>query len=204
MSANHLEILVEEPSMENFLHALLPRMIPAGKTYAIRTFQGKSDLLAKAEARLGAYANYIPEDWRIIIVVDRDEDDCKELRSNLEEIAKRSGLIPKSTGSARWNFVTRIVVEELEAWYFGDWQAVKAVFPRVASTVDKQKAYRKPDSIRGGTWEAFERIMKGYGYFAEGLPKINAARLIGAKIDPGRNISESFNAFIGAVRSAID
>ena len=46
-AANHLVLLVEEPSMEAFLHALLPRLMPARRTFEIHPFQGKDDLMAK-------------------------------------------------------------------------------------------------------------------------------------------------------------
>lgn len=204
MGASHIEFLVEEPSMENFLHALLPRIMPDGSTYVVHAFQGKADLLSKIEARLRGYASFIPDDWCIVVVVDRDDDDCKELKNRIEKCAIRAGLTAKSSGRAQWNVATRIVIEELEAWYFGDWQAVKTAYPRVPATIDKQQAYRNPDSIRGGTWEAFERVMRRYGYFSEGLPKLSAARAIGAHIDPGRSSSASFAAFFDAVRSALN
>jgi hypothetical protein len=73
MTALHLELLVEEPSMEAFLRALLPRMLPAGHTFEVHPFQGKDDLLGKLKARLRGYAQWLPEDWRIVVVVDRDD-----------------------------------------------------------------------------------------------------------------------------------
>ncbi len=51
MSARHLELLVEELSMEAFLRELLPRILPADRTFDIRAFQGKPDLLGKLENR---------------------------------------------------------------------------------------------------------------------------------------------------------
>ena len=35
MPANHLELLVEEPSMEAFLRALLPRLLPEDRTFEV-------------------------------------------------------------------------------------------------------------------------------------------------------------------------
>ena len=98
--------------------------------------------------------------------------------------------------------VNRIVVEELEAWYFGDWEAVRSAFPRVSSTVPNQRRYRHPDAVRGGTWEAFERVLQRHGYFRAGLRKIEAARSIAPKIDPERNSSPSFETFRDALVEA--
>ena len=52
MATIHLEVLVEEPSMEAFLRALLPRLLPLDKTFQIHVFQGKNDLLDKIRAPL--------------------------------------------------------------------------------------------------------------------------------------------------------
>ena len=98
--------------------------------------------------------------------------------------------------------VDRIVVEELEAWYFGDWEAVRSAFPRVSSTVPNRRRYRHPDAVRGGTWEAFERVLQRHGYFRAGLREIEAARHIAPKIDPERNSSPSFATFRDALVEA--
>jgi len=44
MTANHLEILVEEPSMEAFLAQLLPRLLGERATFTLHVHQGKRDL----------------------------------------------------------------------------------------------------------------------------------------------------------------
>ena len=195
MSVSHYLLLVEEPSMEAFLRALLPRLLPATRTFEIFPFQGKADLLNRLGSRLRAYAIWLPADWRIAVVVDRDDDDCRELKRVLERTAAGAGLISRSrAGKQRWQLVNRIAVEELEAWYFADWQAVREAFPRVPATVAKAASYRDPDSIRGGTWEAFERVLQRHGYYKSGLPKIDVARTLGGLIDPSRSRSRSFRA----------
>ena len=70
MGASHLEVLVEEPSMEAFLRGLLPRLLPEGRTFDVHPFHGKRDLLAKIAVRLRAYGEWLPADWRIAVVVD--------------------------------------------------------------------------------------------------------------------------------------
>ena len=204
MAATHLELLVEEPSMEAFLRALLPRLLPQGRTFEVRPFQGKSDLLGKLEPRLRGYAAWLPANWRIVVVVDRDNDDCAVLKRQMEAIARRAGLSTRSSArNQRWQLVNRIAVEELEAWYFGDWVAVRAAYPRVSANVTQRNGFRNPDGIAGGTWEAFERVMQRHGYFGGGLPKIEAARMIGAEVDPIRSRSTSFKMFREAIAEAI-
>ena len=200
MPAVHLELLVEEPSMEAFLRALLPRLLPQDRTFEVHPFQGKNDLLSKLEPRLRGYAAWLPANWRIVVVVDRDDDDCRVLKRRLEAIARHAGLLTR--GRVPWQLINRIAIEELEAWYFGDWEAVRAAFPRVSASVPRRQQFRNADAIAGGTWEAFERVMQAHGYFKGGLLKIEAARAIGAHVDPVRSSSRSFRAFGGAIAEA--
>jgi hypothetical protein len=203
MSTAHFVLLVEEPSMEAFLRALLPRLLPQDRTFEVHPFQGKNDLLGNLEKRLRGYAVWLPADWRIVVVADRDDDDCRVLKRQLEVIARRARLRTRSRAdNAPWQLVNRLAIEELEAWYFGDWAAVRSAFPRASASVARRHSFRNPDSIAGGTWEAFERVMKAYGYFKGGLSKIEAARAIGAHVDPARSSSRSFRAFSEAIVEA--
>lgn len=190
--------------MEAFLRALLPRLLPQGRTFEVHAFQGKGDLMDKLEARLRGYAAWLPADWRIVVVVDRDDDDCLDLKQRLEAATQQAGLHSRSrAGKPSWQLVNRIAVEELEAWYFGDWPAVRAAYPRLPATVPNQQGYRDPDAIAGGTWEAFERILQRRGYFKGGLRKIEAARILGGIIEAQCNRSTSFCRLRDAVLEAI-
>ena len=203
MIARHLELLVEEPSIEVFLRELLPRILSADCDFEIHPFQGKLDLLGNLGNRLRGYAQWLPDDWRILVIVDRDDDDCRQLKQRLEDVASGANLRTRSQAGGRpWQLVNRVVIEELEAWYFGDWEAVRSAYPRVSPTVPNQSRYRNPDSVQGGTWEAFERILKGRGYFRTGLRKMEAARTVAAYIDPARNRSHSFTKFRDALVEA--
>lgn len=203
MTAQHLEFLVEERSMEAFLRALLPSVLPEGRTFRVHAFRRKPDLLQKLESRLRAYARWLPHECRIVVMVDRDKEECQALKKRLEESADRAGLLTRSRAAGQhWQLVNRVVIEELEAWYFGDWEAVQAAYPRVSKTIPSKAAYRVPDAITGGTWEAFERILKRYGYFTTGLPKMDVARAIAAHMDPARNSSQSFRMFVNTVTEA--
>lgn len=188
--------------MEAFLRGLLPRMLPEDCSFQIHPFQGKQDLLSKLEGRLRGYLAWLPKDRCIVVVVDKDDDDCKQLKQQMEQIARRVGLRTSSTSSSNWQVANRIVIEELEAWYFGDWDTVRSAYPKVPANVPKQRPYRNPDAIAGGTWEAFERLMQKHGYFKGGLPKIEVARVLGQSIDPARCRSPSFRCFRDALITA--
>ena len=190
--------------MERFLAEWLPRMLPSDCTFAIHAHQGKHAMLRKLEGRLRGYAASMPPQCRIVIVVDRDNDDCLELKSRLEEICRRAGLRSRrAQGNPDWQVVTRIAIEELEAWYFGNWSAVRAAYPRISPNTPRQAAYRNPDAISGGTWEAFERILQKSGYFGQGMAKLKVATDIGREFDPTTSTSSSFWVFWNAISETV-
>ena len=179
-------------------------MLPESCTFEIHAFAGKTDLLGKLEQRLRAYRRWLLPDWRLVVMVDRDNDDCHELKAHLEKLTMNAGLRTLSrVGAGDWQLVNRVVIEELEAWYFGDWNAVCAAYPRVSPSVPSRSGYRDPDDIRGGTWEAFERILKRHGYFTTGLRKIEAAQAIAADLAADQNHSRSFTQFRYAIAQAV-
>jgi hypothetical protein len=200
MAVSHVEVLVEEPSTEAALRVLLPRVL-IDVSFDIHPHQGKSDLLQRLPSRLKGYAAWLPEDYRIVVVVDRDGDDCTELKERLEQIAIDAGLRSRTRASNQsYQLINRLAIEELEAWYFGDWDAVRSAFPKVSTTVPSQAKYRDPDAITGGTWEAFERVLQRAGYFSTGLRKIEAARAVAEHWKPAVNRSRSFQVFRAALQ----
>jgi hypothetical protein len=193
----HIEFLVEELSVEEALTHILPKILGAGVTFDIHSYQGKDDLLGKLLSRLKGYRSWIPEDWKIVTLVDVDDDNCQALKTKLEEQAIQAGFITKSSVKAGMNFqvLNRIVIEEIEAWYFGDVAAIHAAYPRFSLNVANKAAYRDPDAINGGTWEALERELKKAGYYSNGLAKITVANDISVNMQPERNRSKSFQVF---------
>ncbi len=199
MTGTHEEVLVEEPSMEAALRLIIPKII-GSLSFDVFPFQGKDDLLKKLPERLRGYANWLPADYRIMVIVDRDDEDCDELKQRLEQAARDADLITRTqSGGPSYQIVNRLAIEELEAWYFGDWEAVRAAYPRVAATISNSAKFRDPDAINGGTWEAFERALRSIGYFDSGLRKIEAARAIAPHMDPERNRSRSFQVLRAAL-----
>lgn len=200
---SHLEFLVEEPSLEAFLRQVLPSMLHEELSFEIYTYRGKYDLLRKLPSRLAGYSKWIPEDWRIFVLVDRDDDNCLELKSSLEGMAASVGLMTPSTGGETWSVSFRILIEELEAWYFGEWSAVKKAYPSVPDSIPKRASYRDPDGIVGGTWEAFERVLQASGYFIAGLQKVSAANEVARNFDPQACSSPSFVQFRALLQKAV-
>ncbi len=190
--------------MEAFIRAILPSILGETTSFEVYPYQGKRDLLSHLEQRLRGYAAWIPDTWRIIVIVDRDDDDCLNLKSSLENMAKLTTLRTRKSSQMNWNLVFAIAIEELEAWYFGDWNAVCRAYPRLDWAVVRSSRYRHCDEISGGTWEAFERVLQKAGYFSGGLRKIEAARMIGRYFDSGSCSSPSYKYFENALLEATE
>lgn len=149
MKVTHLEILVEDLSTEAALRELVPKIAP-DLSFQVYPFASKNRLLKKLKDRLTGYASILQPGQCVMVLVDRDRDDCRRLKARLEDAAKRAGLGTKSMAcSPGWQVVNRIAVEELEAWFFGDWEAVVQAYPGVDRNVPAKRKYRDPDAIRG-------------------------------------------------------
>lgn len=202
----HLEVLVEELSAEQALRMLLPRILGNEVTFELHPFRGKPDLLAKLPDRLRAYAHWINgADTRIVVLVDADRQDCAQLKARLEKVAAEAGLLTKSAAGPGAPFVVlnRLVVEELEAWFFGDCVALRAAYPRVPTNLEHRAPYRHPDRIAGGTCERLQRVLQDAGYHHGGLQKVAAATAIATHMDPARNTSPSFRQFCDGLRALV-
>jgi hypothetical protein len=193
-----LHFYVEEPSAEAALIHLVPRILQGYNfEYDIYLFQGKLALLRRLPYRLKVYQHREDHDWRVIVLVDRDLDDCLQLKGDLEQIAHTAGLTTRAQASEYFQVINRIAIEELEAWFFGDVQAIVKAYPKVDPNLGQQAAYRDPDAIKGGTWEQLGRVLQHY--HPGGLEKIRAAVEISQHMDPMQNRSRSFQVFRDAL-----
>ena len=110
--------------------------------------------------------------------------------------AANAGLITRSAArGGTFTVLNRIAVEELEAWFFGDVEALANAYPGVSPNLGAKAKYRNADAIGGGTWEALERVLQHAGYFSGGLSKIEVARKMARHMNAGRNTSTSFKCF---------
>jgi len=173
----HLELLVEESSAEAALRNFVPRILGSRVSFHIHAYQGKPDLLNKLPERLKGYKNWLPDNWRIVVLIDEDREDCTKIKTQLEKMAAQAGLLTKSGARAGelFHVLNRLCVEELEAWFLGDVKAITAAYPGVPPSLAQRAGFRDPDAILGGTWEALERVLQRAGYHRGGLEKIKAA-----------------------------
>lgn len=209
----HLIILCEEPSAAEALTHLLSRLVSDPDTFQIINMECKSQLLAQLPNRLLSYARRLAHepDLRVLVLIDRDQQNCLQLKQTLESAARAAGLrtlmaarpAPGQPPAGAFHVVNRVVCEELEAWFLGDPAAVEQAYPNVRRAHFRQAHLRSPDTVPGGTWEALERTLQKGRYYPAGLAKIRAARDIAPHLNltPSLNQSPSFQAFLAGVRA---
>ncbi|MBE5896138.1 MAG: DUF4276 family protein [Lachnospiraceae bacterium] len=173
--------LLEERSMEALLDELLPRIIP-GEDYRLIPHEGKQDLIKSIPHKLRAWN--VPNS-KFVIVHDQDSNDCLALKSKILEICK----------TCQKDVLVRIPCHELEAWYFGDLQAVEKAYNINLKRLMRNKKYENPDAIVNP-----KTIIKQY---VPGLTQIDGARRIGKNMDIENNKSYSFNVFVSGVRGIV-
>ncbi|MDQ1295589.1 MAG: hypothetical protein QG608_3474 [Actinomycetota bacterium] len=205
-SAVNLETLVEEPSAKVALDLFLPRLLPDGVAFTVHAFEGRHQLLTRLEQRLHGFRHY-GSDTRILVLIDRDNDDCRALKEALERAAATVGLptLAESGGPDIIRVCNRIVCEELEAWFLGDPKALCTAYPKVKPGYASGAKFRDPDAITGGTWEALLDLLKKAGYYRDRarLPKTEIARAVAPYLVPDRNTSPSFRAFVDGTRRLV-
>ena len=199
----HIEFLLEEPSAEAALTAILPKILADNVSFHFHVFEGKPDLLKQLPLRLKGYRRWIPNNWRIFVLIDEDRQDCEELKARLERAAREAGFLTKSHPNSQGEFrvVNRLAVEELEAWFFGDVEALRKAYPRVSKTFHNRPKYQDPDAITGGTWEALGHLLARY--HRDFLPKKVVAQNIAPHMEPSRNRSRSFQVFVEGLEACV-
>ena len=203
----HIEFLLEEPSAEETLKAILPKILSNDVTVGFVVFEGKDDLLNNLPVRLRGY-QWIPDDWRIMVLIDEDRRDCRELKAELERAAHEANFVTKSNAPSSGDFqiVNRLAIEELEAWFFGDIEALYAAYPRISRNLHAKAKFRNPDAVPGGTSEALERLLKQKNYYTpkERLRKPEIAQNIAPHMEPNRNKSKSFQVFVEGLKACVE
>ena len=212
----HIEVLVEDSSGAKLIETLLPAVIGdfnAPHTWRVLPYKGigklPAGLTAKADPAKRALLDQLPRLLKgygktpgidaVVIVVDSDRRDCKSFLSELRTLLQRCDPAP--------NTLFRLAIEELEAWYLGDRQAVVAAYPRAKKDV---LGHYLQDSVCG-TWEVLADAVHPGGAAAihkagwplPGKLKHDWAERIGPKMDIEQNSSPSFRKFRDGLRRLV-
>ncbi len=186
ITMGRIEILVEEPSMEECLKEFLPKIAPESwkldENYFIRKHQGKADLQKSIHTKVRVFDNW-HEPVAILILHDQDSADCRILKHELNE----------RCGDYSIPIKIRIVCRELESWYLGDLEAIERAYPGFKSSKYKSKAqFRNPDILNAK--DKLKKILPEY-------KEIASSREISKYMEIEQNRSESFRQFVSGMQS---
>ena len=195
----HIEFFLEERSAEVALKIILPKILSDDVDFTFHVSQGKHDLLKNLPTLLKGFSPPISDNRRIMVLIDEDREDCFQLKAQLEAIAHAADFVTKSSASQEGDFqvVNRLAIEELEAWFFGDIEALRNAYPRVS----RNAQYQDPDAIENGTSEALWRALRRY--YPKRFPKTKVARKIAKHMEPSRNRSRSFQVFVEGLKACV-
>lgn len=183
-----LEFLLEEPSMENVMRSILPKILPSGYqfnvNYFLRPHSGKSDLQKSIPQKMKVFSHF-HEPVKLIILHDQDSNDCVELKRRLIQLCESNGDCP---------FLVRIVCRELESWFLGDMKAIEAAYPRFkAKLYENKQKFRNPDLCNAA--DELSKILPQF-------QKLSTSGAVSEHLDINRNTSPSFKNFISGLKKA--
>ncbi|NLE89967.1 MAG: DUF4276 family protein [Dehalococcoidales bacterium] len=205
----HFEILVEDQSGKQAIDILIPKIIGDTNTFKVRSYKGighipknltpasepnKRILLDQLPRLINGYGKShkeIHDQFALIIVCDLDQKCMKAFRDELLTILEKCQHKPNT------NFC--FAIEEGEAWFLGDIEAVKQAYPK--GKYHLLRNYQN-DSICG-TWEMLadaiypggRKSLSKKGYQEIGKVKSEWARKIAQHMNTDINSSPSFNYF---------
>ncbi len=213
----HFEVLVEGQVDCTALSFLLPKILgdySQPHTWTIHKHRGLGEipknpclppnknnqtLLHNLPSKLRAYGKEKRDDLVVVVLVDLDDrPDCASFKKELVNLLRFCQHKPKC--------LFRIAIEELEAWFLGDQQAIRQAYPRVKQSV--LNTYVQDSQC--GTWEKLaEAIFPGglkalvqYGKRSHNIfeQKRVWASNICPLLDVQHNQSPSFQAFCSGVK----
>lgn len=207
----HFEILVEDQSGAKALNILVPKIVGDEHTFSCHLYKGigriPKNLNSKTDPRKrilldqlprllrgygNAFSNY-PEDYQAVVILVCDLDN-KSLNLFLQELC---AILDACNPKPETRFC--IAIEEGEAWFLGDIQAIKSAYPKAKMAV--LNCYEN-DSICG-TWERLaDAVFPGgvqslldKGWQAVGAEKSSWSERISPHMDIANNSSPSFCYF---------
>ena len=101
-----LVFFLEEPSAEEMLKGVLPKILPSHVIPRYIVFEGKQDLEKQLERRL---KHWKTPNTRFLVMRDQNSGDCRVIKQN---------LLDKCRVAHKPDTIVRIACHELESFYF--------------------------------------------------------------------------------------
>jgi hypothetical protein len=212
----HIEILVEDASGKKLLEAVLPKLLCAygePHTWNMHAYKGvgriPSNLKGRADPAKRILLDQLPRLLQgygktpgidaVVVVLDSDRRNCVDFLAELKALVAGCNPAP--------NTMFRLAIEEVEAWYLGDQQALQAAYPRAKAEVLGRYVQDNvcdtwellADAIHHGGSAAIKRA----GWPLPGQIKCEWAEKIGPLLEPDRNVSPSFGKLRDGLRRLV-
>ena len=197
MGMPHLDFVVEDESTKAFLDAWLERYLRGRATFKVQHYQGKKHLLGKLRSRLSGCCKWLSPSYRIIVIIDCDEEKCEDVKAEMEGKCSSVNVTTRRSGDS-WQVATCIAIKELEAWYLGNWSAVRSAYSAKSTENEILKKYPDSDAVDGKTKDIVHGELTKH--YPERFPSVEVAGAIGRHFDENKCRSPSF----GHLRTVID
>lgn len=200
----HFEILVEGQAELTALSILMCKIVgeyDTPHTWRIHKHQGIGQLpddlsappnrwdrtlLHNLPSKLRAYGKHMKNQEVVVLLADLDDRaDCVAFKNELLSVSDSCEKSPL--------FLVRIAIEELEAWYLGDPDAISSAFPHC----NKDAFADYAQDMQGGTWEKLADIVYPGGvrelhkYGKRSVRILGEKRKWAAAIAPKMNVEEN-------------
>ncbi len=183
-----LIFFLEEPSAEEMLSTILPKILPEDVCPEYKVFEGKQDLEKRLPTILKAWR---APDCSFVIMRDQDSGNCLVIKGRLLTLLQ-------ATGRHDVPVLIRIACRELESFYLGDLAAVeKGMGVRGLANRQNNKKYRDPDRLGHPSGE-LKRLTCGL------YQKVSGSRSIAPHLNLERNRSHSFKVLVEGIRKLVE
>lgn len=212
----HIEVLVEDSSGARLVEVLLPKLIGeqgAPHSWRVHAYKGigrlpsglstsadpsKRALLDQLPRLLAGYGR-TPGFDAVVVMLDSDRRDCRIFLQELKALLQQCRPAP--------NTLFRLAIEEMEAWYLGDRQALLSIYPRAK----KEALGRYQQDSVCDTWELLADAVypggsakiRNMGWPLPGQIKHEWAERIGPLMNVEQNQSPSFCALRDGLRRLV-
>ena len=209
----HFIFHIEDQSSKKAMDNLIPKMLGDGITYEIYPYKGigeiPKNLKPKTDASKRMLLDQLPRILRgygrvpncgtIVIICDLDDNNKEKRLSELHGVLNVCNPKPK--------VLFCLAIEEFEAWYLGDLDAVRAAYPKAKEKI--LNSYKNDEIC--GTWEVLadavyqggHKELKKKGWQAIGKQKSVWAETISPLMNVDNNRSPSFNNMYAQLKDIV-
>jgi hypothetical protein len=216
----HVEFLVEDVSGKTALEILIPKIIDQSThSFRVVSYKGIGRIPGGMSSNLNASKRILLDqlprilqgygktflgsgptyEAAVVIICDLDDKDLKSFISELNDLLAKCDPAPRA--------IFCVAIEEGEAWFLGDYQALKMAYPHAKA--DVLSGYTN-DAICG-TWETLANAVhaggvaaiKAIGWPESGRLKSEWASKIAPHMDVDINLSPSFQYFRDSLRELV-